>query len=262
MAAFIKVFGERNCGTNWLETFFLENAPKEGQATLIHHREFLLTHCPPAFFERLERLPEAAQSVAREAMFDRLFAKHGRDFMGWKHTAIRPQTLQADARFSQTAFVLVVKHPVHFLLSLYRNPYHDLLPPRADLEAFLTAPWITLGRDGLGPVILESPLDLWSRKARSYLRFVNATPNATLLRYEDLLADFEGHMGAACGRLGIEVASLSAPQASAKAEREDFAAYRQRYLSGSPWDKLEESMARLARAQLDDSLLTALGYAD
>ncbi|SLN41077.1 hypothetical protein PSA7680_02032 [Pseudoruegeria aquimaris] len=255
-AEFIKVCGERNCGTNWLEDFFLAQSAAE----LLHHRGFLMAHMAPEAFAQIERLPEAAQPFAREAMFDKLFRQHGRAFMGWKHQALRPRALQGDARAASCAFVIVVKHPAHFLASLFRNPYHDLLPARPSLEAFLGSPWLPVARDQLAPVILPSPLDLWARKMRSYLAFREAAPHAEILCYEALLADFEATMGAACEQLGIAVGALTPPEASAKAEKHSLKDYRARYLASSPWDSLPEALRAHVQAQVDPDLLAALGY--
>lgn len=185
---FTKIFGERNTGATYLSKLVDKNF-----ATDLLRGEFCVD-------KRVMR-----QMLQKHRAKDRPFennrlqdADHERilysDF-GWKHAAPPIDVIRAAPHSPDTLFLLITKHPVFFLSSLHIRP-GNLLMKDQDLEfdQFLSSPWILSRRDNLGSGPLETPIELWNRKMTAYLAVTNAAENVIHIRYEDILADFEGQM--------------------------------------------------------------------
>ena len=68
----------------------------------------------------------------------------------------------------ELSFLTITKNPYSWLLSLHRRPYHQKIDRNLSFEQFLQSKWTTLKRDNSAPV-LNSPIELWNKKNRSYL---------------------------------------------------------------------------------------------
>jgi hypothetical protein len=151
----VKIFGERNTGTNALARIIGENST----AT-----------CLPGTSGELNRvigrigntqwLPARGQ---REQLLDSVF-KDRKPLCAWKHCA----TNFADAApFEGVLVLFTVRHPASWLLSLFKHPYARLGPRLRSLSEFLDSPWRTVGRERLGGATFR-PLELLQTKLESY----------------------------------------------------------------------------------------------
>lgn len=174
----IKIFGERNTGTNALRLM----VARQSASRVLPSNAYELN--PPAGEEARRLL--RTDPAAAEVIFDRVFAGRG-CATAWKHCATNFPNA-APLRGSGVIFVL--RHPASWVLSLHRNPYHAVGTVPADLGEFLRFPWKTAVREHMNGAVV-TPLELMNRKLASYRRFA-ATLDAAgipwrMVRFEDLV---------------------------------------------------------------------------
>ena len=126
----LKVYGERNTGTNYLEQLASENLSVRILSGIVPRRywqTFLTRQLRAVAPERFAGTHEAA----RDRYFTRTFAST----LGWKHMIPAPEAIGQN-NLSEVRFVMLVKNPYSWLLSLYRRPYHGGTKS-VSMEAFL-----------------------------------------------------------------------------------------------------------------------------
>jgi hypothetical protein len=157
----IKIFGERNTGTNALQKILEENSlskcfPSNHEDLVPNYRRRyrkwrllrILTFRDRNWFDR-----------KRELEVDRIF--HGQPIARfWKHSA----TLTSDVTSLRGASVFFcVRHPVSWVHALWRNPYNSISRLPENFSDFFHFEWSLLGRDNLGPGSV-SPAALYIKK--------------------------------------------------------------------------------------------------
>lgn len=230
----LKVFGERNCGTNL------------AQRILAPVVEVLPAGAPP-------RVRRAARRLGgrRETVLDLWDSAVRGSTLGWKHAYIDDATVRR-LRARGIAAVALTRHPLSWLVSLRRRPYHVLPVAGSDALAHQR-----LGRERLpsGPHEL---IDVWQLKTERY-RELAAAGDLVLLRFEDLVAGPAETLTAALESLGIAAGELAVPEQSVKRDTrssDDIRAYyaQERWRAeATGWD-----VEQVARVPTD--LMDALGY--
>jgi hypothetical protein len=240
----IKLYGERNTGTRYLERLLGLNLDAE-----------LLRGSVPL---RLQRLFGNNEAV-RDLFFWLTYHRN----LGWKHSmAPDPRTAtRVWSRGEQAlVFVTLTKNPYSWLLSLYRRPYHSRVKPGTFAE-FLVSPWPTVRRERAA-VEFRNPIDIWNRKNGSYLRLQNGR-NTVNLRYEDLLADPRSVVSQLCSRFSIKSRSpefRNVFESTKDRHSKDNDYYRAYYL-GEKWRlELTQEHLRIVNEYLDRELMCAFGY--
>jgi len=240
----VKIYGERNTGTNYLLKLFRRNLEVD-----------LLRGVVPWYV----RIPFPQSELAR----DFYFALTSRLNLGWKHClAPRPCAVTAMRGYNDSLlFVTLTKNPYSWLLSLYRHPHHY----RSELGAFqqfLNAPWQTVRRENTVPAY-PNPIIMWNEKNSAYLRLNSGMPTANL-RYEDLLADPEQSLAQLATRYSI---GLSRPHfenvmASTKESEsaKDFDYYQEYYLREQWKTELQASALHTINRYLNFDLMSQFGY--
>jgi hypothetical protein len=160
----LKIFGERNTGTNALRFLIEANI---GDVLCLG-----ATAVDPNWSEKLSSLPDLAQpyrQIMREALIDDIFLRAPAEHR-WKHTAP-----YYSPRYSQKGIgiIFLIKNPYSWVVSLFKRPYHMLLPQTQNFSDFLRRPWFTVRRDNL-PGVVSSPIELWNRKVLAYDKFAKA----------------------------------------------------------------------------------------
>ncbi|MFC7404659.1 hypothetical protein [Georgenia alba] len=229
----VKVFGERNCGTN-LAARILQNA--DGVSVL------------PAGAPPTVRRIALKTRPAREVVLDAWDEIRRPATLGWKHAYIDDVTVSRIRRRGIVTLALT-KHPLAWLASLRNNPYHFAV--RGNLVHR------KLRRERL-PSRPERLVDVWRMKTERYLELQDAGV-LLVLRFEDLVADPAETLRRALGELGHEVAGLEVPERSVKPDARSTADI-QAYYAEERW------RADLDPRDLDDgralppALLERLGY--
>jgi hypothetical protein len=183
----IKVYGERNTNTNYIDKLIALNL-----------NVIQIPGIAPASIRKLQRaLP------GNELVRDMYFYLAYRHNLGWKHTCVKTQARLNQYKLvdSDLLFLTLTKNPYSWLLSLYRSPYHQKYTHKPCFEAFLQRKWITTGRDNTQGDV-ASPMALWNIKNQSYLQLdSNRTMNVTT---ESTFTDPAGIIDNICQRLSIE----------------------------------------------------------
>lgn len=180
----LKIYGERNSGTRLLARLIEQNigfvlCPSDG-------RQF--GAAMTAVDEESRRLAAPYAEFLRDALIDDLFLTVDAECQH-KHTAP-----VYSGRFRQEAIgiICIVKNPYSWLASLYRRPYHLLLPKPATFGEFIRSPWPTIRRENL-PAVLASPIELWNRKCAAYFHLIECAVADALpclfIKFEDLVFD-------------------------------------------------------------------------
>jgi hypothetical protein len=249
----IKIFGERNTGTNLLRQLIGRNSASEVLPGT--HDEI-----DQAAAAELRALKAAgADNAARQAWLDAYLGPQPIERQ-WKHAATRfddPGALPADI-----LVVLTTRHPLSWLLSLHRHAQDRLGEPPDDFLDFLAFDWPLLARDRLGPGSLTPPA-LWQAKlaaSRSFAAELRARGRpVAVLPFELLATDQRAAFESLRPHLDRPADRPAPIEASTKRTPKDAAFYRDRY-GEERWRDELPSGARAA-LRLDPGLLAWAGYA-
>lgn len=242
----LKLYGERNTGTNWLEHLAGLNLEVE-----------LFPSVAPAWLRKIQNTVPGTEWL-RDLWFR---GTVGRTF-GWKHALVDPARpgFERRAVHDKVGFVCLVKHPAAWLLSLHRRPYDHFWGPPGDLATFAASPWYTVGREQ-APRSYPNPISLWNAKAAGYLALAARLP-AMVMRYEDLVVDPAARIDDIAARFGLRrrSAEFRNDEESTKRDATKFEEYR-RYYGEERWRaKLPREVATVIAKQIDPQLLAKLGY--
>ncbi|MBT9317469.1 hypothetical protein [Leptothoe spongobia] len=252
----IKVFGERNTGTNWLEDLLMKNY----DISIIHHREIIHTQTTELEKKFVSSLPQSQQVFMQECINDSIFEYKAAHLFGWKHSAIVADTLKKHPKFEETGFIFLVKDPYTFIKSLHKRPYHALSKLPKNIDKFLETPWPTLRRDNINTPLLSTPIELWNYKVTSYLDFLEKNSNAILLRYESLLENHEYLFDVIEDKFLLKAESRLPIVKSTKYDRMNTNDYQKKYLKTSPSSGLNSASLDLMRSVLDERLMKSCQY--
>lgn len=243
----VKIYGERNTGTNYLSRLIHLNLDVEELSGI----------APKRVVQLQNRLP--GREWIKDTYFQFSFDKN----LGWKHMSVKsPQDLQGTvATRQQVLFVTLTKNPYSWLLSLHKRPYHgDPGAPQDDFESFLKQQYTPKGRDNVGKSATNHTT-LWNHKNRSY---IDLPPNfaAINLRYEDLLHDPGSMMKAICDawKMDFDQDQFQNYSDSTKDSDKDANFYRDYYL-GQQWrSKLSPATIDIINSEVDFELMDYFGY--
>lgn len=176
----LKIFGERNSGTNYIQKLINSN-----------YDITIMQNCSGPD-QREQRFRSTLNNLQAALYTERIFdQRHFSEItvnLGWKHSCINLENFSKF--YPDVGLVCVVRHPASWVKSMYRNPFHFHRKVHS-LEEFISTPWITSTREYTSKIALDSPLDLWNEKVKSYLDAQRERPESVLiLRYEDIVSDF------------------------------------------------------------------------
>lgn len=211
MQPLVKILGERNSGTNFAAAvlslnFDVSVIPQKMELTPYQNFVFSRRYVPARV---KQRLAERYQNQSHT----RTLAALG----GWKHAALTPEYLASFGTHAHTRTLCVVRHPVSWVRSMHKNPFHAIGTVPKDFEDFIAAPWPLRPRDELGKAPLRSPLVLWEKKVRSYLAAAAHHKNVCVVKYEDLLLQPEKTTDSLSGFLGPLTGPVRLPKATVRA---------------------------------------------
>lgn len=242
----IKIYGERNTGTNYLSQLIRLNLDVDELPGVV-----------PLYVLLLQFLLPGRERV-RDIYFNLTYHKN----LGWKHTLVKPAiVLSSYSLYSDNlSFVTITKNPYAWLLSLYKRPYHQYYQHKPDFETFLTSPWQTIDRDNV-PLMLPSPVELWNLKNASYLQLSDIFPVLNM-RYEDLVANPGQTIELMAQTFAYhwKTARFTDYHKSTKEKSKDSNFYRDYYLQERWKAKLSPQAIALINERLDDDLVRHFGY--
>jgi hypothetical protein len=239
----VQVIGERNSATNYVIELIESNFDVEMERGV-----------DPAWFSLAsQRLPWAMRERASD-----LWLAATRTV--WKHAFLDERSLRRLER-TGVEVVAVVKHPLSWMLSTHRRPYHRG-EEHADLVEFATTPWRTVGRERLGQRTYANGFELWATKAAGLVPLAD-DGRIVLWRFEDVLIDEAGHLAALAARLGQpEPATVVGVPENTKSQHgitQTHAEIRDYYLSEAWRAEVPEAVRRQALESCGD-VVARLGY--
>ena len=252
----LKIYGERNTGTNYLTLL----AERNLCARILPGR-VVDSDLRTVLTRRLRRLVPGFAHQMHETARDRYFEATFSDNLGWKHMNPSVERIGAEA-LSAVRFMMIIKNPYAWLLSLYQRPYH-VGGSGDSFEAFLDQPLPVMEqRENIGPDPLR-PVEVWNRKMQGYETLRRAARHAVIVRYEDFLIDETAALELAAARLGIPVRDRHEPvedgvkQSDQNVTHEDYVRY---YLEERWRHKLSAAALEKINATLDAEFVKRLGY--
>ncbi len=251
----IKLFGERNTGTNYVSELLSRNfAVPQLRGTA--EDDFLA-----------RQIRRAARVVGQNKLADEMWEKHADRYfqhrytetLGWKHSRIDVDQL-INAAPENLGVLMLIKNPYSWLLSLFKRPYHGA-KATGSLSDFVQSDYTIRGRDNM---LVETckPIEIWNEKVRSYFALVDAMQTAKVVQYENLLTDEKSvvadlaagwTMNASGSHKGVEQAT--------KGDQKTQDDYRAYYLQEKWRAKLDQRSLDLINSQIDRDVLKRCGYA-
>lgn len=251
----LKIYGERNVGTNYIEALIAQNLDVQLLGGRVSD-----SHLPTHLVGRLKTIFPHMDGL-HESIRDRYFEDHFARDLGWKHMCPAPQRIGAQA-LAEVCFLCVVKNPYSWLLSLFRNPYH-VGGRDVDFTSFLTRKLPVMEkRENIGPDPL-TPVEVWNRKGRGYLELRAQAARCLILPYEDFLRDEAAIVARLADHFGLQRLPGHQPVVSG-VKRSNRAVTREAYLDyylKERWkDELTPENIIYINGLLDFDLVANLDY--
>ncbi len=248
----VKIFGERNTGTNYVEQLLRNNYP----VRIVKDRGPISLRNLYKELDGLEGMPRA---LMHEHIIDLDIQKMKESDFGWKHRVPDVEYIKTAKNVSSTYFVCVVKYPYSFVTSLFKRPRNDQLEPRTDLRKFVESPWKLTARDNIPMHFLESPVQLWNHKVGSYLLLKDSVPNCMIVKYEDVIADLESFFDRTDLFLGRKGTRENVLESTTDSKDITFDMYARKYLGFDP-STLGRKVVRSINQFLDEDIVEKAGY--
>ena len=246
MGSLIKIYGERNTNTRYLESLIQLNLDV-----------VQISGVAPRYVKTIQKI-----LPGKEWLRDLFFSRTWQHNLGWKHGCVKSaeELRRFDILKRNICFVSLTKNPYSWLLSLHRKPYsHQHRGEKTDFETFLRSPWKTVARDNCGE-LLESPVALWNIKNTSYLQLadfngLNITTESTVQDPVAVIEKISAHFS--IDRLSDRFVNY---EKSTKDASKNFA-YYQDYYSNERWrDKLSAEAISIIAGSVDRKLMNHFGY--
>ncbi len=237
----VKIYGERNTGTNYLSQLFELNT----DVRLLRGTE-------------IGRLRARTDSPLLHSMY--YFATFPL-FLGWKHRVAPSASTVHRLGHGSTRFICLVKNPYAWVLSMFRRPYEGD-PHDGDLRSFVDRPWARRPWEN-HPSNYRNTIEMWNAKVSSYFRLIDGC-KGEIVRYEDLLIDAEGTFTGLLDRLGIPRGGTEFQNVARGSKRSDSDKtseyYREYYLNHKWAAEFDDATLERISELLDGSLVDRLGY--
>ena len=238
----IKIFGERNCGTNYLALLLKANI----RCDVIEGS-----------------VPVKRGIMSNPVLFDTLFDIRYKRYLGWKHSFPNHNRISSRRDFPEILFLTITKNPYAWLLSLFRRPYHIKGDKPATFTGFLRQGWKTLKRENSPVPLFETPVDLWNSKGRAYIELRSTFPgNVYNLTYEELLKDPHGVIDLLADSYSLSHSEdyFSNIILSTKDEDKSYSHYREYYLEEKWRYELTNDAIEIINSRLDREVMEYFGY--
>lgn len=238
----IKIFGERNTGTNYLENILELNL-------------------------NVILLPSSAAEIPFLFKFEwyknLFFLLTENQNLGWKHSRPNKEIVINHLKHdSQLLIFFLVKNPYSFLLSLHKRPYHNESKKGLKFQNFLSDKWETVSREKAIKAF-DNPIEMWNDKVKSYLEILNLFPNQVqLIRYEDLIENPNKILELISTNFNVEFkqSEFVNYETSTKLDNKIFSDYAEYYIQERWKEKLTISDINFINKFLDKDIMNLLDY--
>ena len=242
----IKIYGERNTNTRYIETLIKLNFDVVQLKGVV-----------PRYIKTTQKI-----LPGKDWLRDLYFSFSYKHNLGWKHSRVKSvgELKSCDSFQRNICFISVTKNPYSWLLSLHRKPYnHQYRRTKPDFETFLQTAWKTDGRDNCEK-LLESPIVLWNVKNTSYLQLANL--NGLNITTERTIQDPESVVDMIGSHFSIKKRGnkFLNYEKSTKDVSKNFAYYQDYYLNERWRDKISENAIAIINKTVDKTLMKHFGY--
>lgn len=244
MSKLIKIYGERNTSTNYLSRIIQLNLDIVQLSGVV-----------PPYISRLQKL-----FLGNELIRDIYYYFSHSSNLGWKHSYISDKkTYPFKFKSLDVCYITITKNPYSWLLSLYRNPYHQYYLEKLSFKDFLQTPWKTVKRENL-PSVLDSPIELWNLKNSSYLQ-LNKFKSLNLIS-ENLIQYPEETVELMSNHFAINKTSKTFKnyEQSTKDMLKNSLYYQDFYRNERWKDELTKDSVTIINKSLDIELMAYFGY--
>ncbi len=257
----VKIYGERNTGTNFLtrlirRNFFCELIPGTLAEAQPGYREIIEQELETKISDECKRV------LARQIRMDEFFCGNLWTTLGWKHCVPSTTVIRSHPDRKRILFVTVTKNPYSWVLSLYRRPYENAAVHRPDdFCKFINEPWLTGSRENT-PAILNSPVELWNLKTEGYER-LKEIATVVHVRYEDVLAEPFQFLETIGEQLERRTNKFELPIEAIKKDdvgKKDYNYYRDYYLKERWREELSGEHIRAINHFLAPAVVKRAGY--
>lgn len=262
-AAYVKIYGERNTGANFLRLLVSKNTTlkviSDGSRSRAKERLQLIRSSYCSLGDQAEKmLAERLLDSDREASF--------LSQLGWQHGCPSALRLRESPLCDQMLFLCLIRNPWSFAQSLHKNPYNIVPLESSSFEDFVQCPILANVRDNLNDCFLASPIELWNHKVASYVTLQRDMPGqAHIFYYEEIVLNPEILIRclssfATC----IELDQLVIPHESTKAhrgEQRSYNDYKRQIRDFDPVQCLGLDNFKSVNKYLDDDLARNTPYA-
>ncbi|MBV9571351.1 MAG: hypothetical protein JO056_08930 [Alphaproteobacteria bacterium] len=197
----IKLYGERNTGTNFLEHLLRNNFTQpllEGTANKQEKKQ------------RRQMVKPLDGKLIAKIVKDRFDTRASNvrllpEGLGWKHTSPPLKYLQSvPGRAAETLFLVLVKHPVFWSVSFLNRPYHSFFDyDGMTFSEFIRHPFVPTGRDNVEDPVYPSVVDLYAAKVDGYRKLIEMGVRHEIILYEQLIQDVGGFLARIGARHGL-----------------------------------------------------------
>lgn len=238
----IKLYGERNTGTNYLLTLMTKNiVATQLRGTVPKRRIF-------TFSEKTKNI---------------YFSLTDKKNLGWKHSKVDLNLVKNHSEIDNICFITLTKNPYSFLLSLYKRPYHWIGPRPFSFSEFIRSKWIVQKRDKSGIKYYDNPIHLWNDKNKSYINLKeNVQDQCYNMTYESLLANYESQLSKIIDQFNLEKINdqYENEENSTKDKNESHSSYKE-YYNNELWvEKLCKEDIEYINEHLNNETLAFFGY--
>lgn len=237
----IKIYGERNSGTNFLSRLMVKNFDVEELRGTVPNSNFWKS------------------SEFNKSLYFTLTSKKN---FGWKHCCVNPAKIKSNYNFQDVGFVTLTKNPYSFLLSLYKKPYHYRGNKPDNFYDFLLTKWYVQKRDNIKAKYYNNPIELWNSKNGSYIDLKHTFDSQTLnLKYEDLLANPNEILEKIANHFTINKKGVFSNYTKSTKELQKSFSYYQKYYLDEEWiNELKDKEIRIINQNLDPEIVMQYGY--
>jgi len=260
----VKVFGERNTGTNFLNKLLSLNTNLQ----VLGHGNNSISHSKlkeiDQSFARLghtEKLSPQIRQFVLERFIDEQRRLEYPDNYGWKHARVLIGDLEKSPHKDSTLFIFLIRNPWRFVSALHRRPYNLFPTPSSNLSAFVDSQFLTNERDCMPSLLINNPVELWNEKVKSYLGCSNTLENSLVCYYENLVTSVDEFMDAIRPVCNVS-SNIRTPINSTKKDDKTFNDYKQEVLSYDPVSDLGEEVYLNILKKIDSNVLAQTIYSE
>ncbi len=249
---YLKVYGERNSGTNFVTSLVKNNfavTSMQNENRVGEHLASMGKGLSPGDYGRfcLEIMDIDCERVMQS------------DF-GWKHGAPPEQAIGIAQHSAHTLFICVAKHPVSWLRSLLVRPYSPLERPPKNFSDFLRYEMPVSRRDNLGTVGRLGVVELWNLKNAAYARLPKIADRSIVIAYEEILRNPQAFLAKVGQYLLPSRSEFIWSLPSTKGDSLRFDDYRDKYDLSKIGEMASAEDLRFIEDRVDRDVMSAFDY--